>query len=605
MQKLRDQTHIILWALLILFLLSMTVGGLVGGADILDIFSKSSKLQNTAGIVDGEKLKAIDFSKMLDNQLSQYRENDQEIDDETMDRISEQLWNQYVHEILVGKQIKRFGLQATDKEIYQYLVDNPPQLLMKNEAFQTNGQFDYQKYLQILQNPQGNEWVGVEQYIRTYLPFEKIRNLITNLAMVTDEEILEEYIQNNEKFSIETIVIPITILDNDSIPVSNKEIEQYYSDHKKDYFVEEKRELEYVTFDLKPTLTDSQSVYQTILNLKNRIAAGESFETVAAEYTEDPSGKKSGGDLGWFGKGQMVPEFDKAAFSAGKGQFVGPVLTMLGYHLIKVEDRRMENGHPQVKARHILLKIKPSPETTENVRSLANLFTYDANEYGFAAAADTHHITIKKTPPFGKNDTFIPDLGQLPSASRFAFSDKPVGTLSELLNTNDGYILLRIASVQPESYTPIDKVNNQIKALLTQQKRLERLMAYANDFYTNIDKFQSLSESAKQNSLIQYNSATDITPNSSLPGVGRSPKVIGAILTLQPGQVSKPVEIGNRVAIIKLVSKTPFDQAQFDAQKISIRNNLLNRKKTAIYTDWVEELKTKVTIIDNRSNMYY
>jgi len=605
MQKLRDQTHIILWGLLILFLLSMTVGGLVGGADILELFSNSSRMQNTAGIVDGEKLEAIQFSKMLDSQLTQYREADQDIDDATMNRISEQVWNQYVHEILVGKEIKKFGLQASDKEIYAYLVDNPPQFLMQNEAFMTDGQFDYQKYLQILQNPQGNEWLGVEEYIRNYLPFEKIRSLITNLAMTTDEEVKEEYLTNNQKYTIEAAIIPMDVLGNEPIPVEEKEIRAYYSEHKKDYFIDEKRELEYVTFDVKATLADSQAVYQTIVGLKNRINGGEAFETIAAEFTEDPSGKQNGGELGWISKGQMVPAFDRAAFSAGRGQMIGPILTNFGYHLIKVEDRRVEAGEPQIKAKHILLKIKPGPETSESQRSTANVFAYDANEFGFAAAADSHNVKIQKTPLFGKEDRMIPGIGVLPSATKFAFSDKPVGTLSELLNMDNGYVLLRLSAVQEKSYTPVEKVTEQIRASILQKKKIEKLAEFAQDFYTKIDKTKSLAETAKLNPAIQFSNLPDVTLSAMLPGIGRSPKVIGMLRALQAGQMSKPIEIGTRMAILKVVAITPFNQTDFDAQKATLRTNLNNRKQMSIYNDWVNELKASVKIVDNRANMYY
>ncbi|NOQ29923.1 MAG: peptidylprolyl isomerase [Helicobacteraceae bacterium] len=72
--------------------------------------------------------------------------------------------------------------------------------------------------------------------------------------------------------------------------------------------------------------------------LKDRIANGEKFEDLASEYSACPSGK-SGGDLGEFSQGQMVPEFDKVVFSADVGSVEGPVKTQFGYHLIEVTNR--------------------------------------------------------------------------------------------------------------------------------------------------------------------------------------------------------------------------------------------------------------------------
>lgn len=69
------------------------------------------------------------------------------------------------------------------------------------------------------------------------------------------------------------------------------------------------------------------------------VKSGKDFGQLARTYSECPSGKNGGG-LGWFGKGQMVKEFEDAAFKAGKGETVGPVKTQFGWHLIKVNDTK-------------------------------------------------------------------------------------------------------------------------------------------------------------------------------------------------------------------------------------------------------------------------
>jgi peptidyl-prolyl cis-trans isomerase C len=73
-----------------------------------------------------------------------------------------------------------------------------------------------------------------------------------------------------------------------------------------------------------------------------RLKKGEDFEKVAKETTEDPSGKTNGGDLGYFSKEQMVPEFSDTAFKLDKGQISEPVKTQFGWHVIKVEDKRVK-----------------------------------------------------------------------------------------------------------------------------------------------------------------------------------------------------------------------------------------------------------------------
>jgi peptidyl-prolyl cis-trans isomerase C len=72
----------------------------------------------------------------------------------------------------------------------------------------------------------------------------------------------------------------------------------------------------------------------------DRVKKGEDFNKLASELTEDPSGKDNGGDLGYFTKEQMVPEFSEVAFKLDKGQVSDPVKTQFGWHVLKVEDKR-------------------------------------------------------------------------------------------------------------------------------------------------------------------------------------------------------------------------------------------------------------------------
>jgi len=583
----------------------MTIGGLVGGANIIDIISGKTKLQGIAGIVNGKKLDASQFSKLIQNELSKMREKGQEVNDATVDRISDQIWNSFVAETLVSEEIERLGLHATDNEIYHLLVNNPPQFLTDNEAFQTDGKFDYQKYLDFVNHPEGQErfWLYTEQILRYSIPFEKIRNLIQSQAMVSDKEILSEYTTSNVNFDVETLTFPFSIVKNDSFPITDEEISSYYKKNKEKFFVEETRILNYVFFDIKPTDSDSMSVYQQAISLKKRIENGESFETVAIEYTEDPSGVKSGGELGWFGKGQMVPAFEKAAFSTKIGDITDPVLTRFGYHIIKVEDKRTKDGKIQVKARHILLKIKPGPDTLEDIRSKSNLFAFDANEYGFAVAADSHNLQIQTSPPIKEKSKYVPGIGHFPQAARFAFSNKPLGSISEVLNTEKGYVILKLNSINEASYKSIDDVKNQIESSLLITKRSEKLSKIANEFYNKLDKEKGLKFAVKTNPEIKYTKHESVTLNKPLKGLSRSNILTGTILALEPGQISKPIKIGNQMVIVKLISRDDIDEEKYKVEKEVIRDKLLNRKKTSIYNDWLKELKENADIIDNRGNI--
>jgi parvulin-like peptidyl-prolyl isomerase len=107
---------------------------------------------------------------------------------------------------------------------------------------------------------------------------------------------------------------------------------------------------------------DSKASRAKIEGLLARARAGEDFAKLADEFTEDPSGKGRGGDLGWFGRGQMVKPFEDAAFALKPGEVSGVVESQFGFHIIKLDERRGEGGAEEVHARHILLRFNHAPQ---------------------------------------------------------------------------------------------------------------------------------------------------------------------------------------------------------------------------------------------------
>lgn len=119
----------------------------------------------------------------------------------------------------------------------------------------------------------------------------------------------------------------------DKVTVTEQEAKDYY-DKNPSQFVSEKQ------VKAKHILTDTE---ETAKKVADEIAKGKPFEEAAKEYSTCPS-KEKGGDLGYFGKGQMVPEFEKAAFEGSVGELLGPVKTQFGYHLIVVDDKKEEKA---------------------------------------------------------------------------------------------------------------------------------------------------------------------------------------------------------------------------------------------------------------------
>lgn len=113
---------------------------------------------------------------------------------------------------------------------------------------------------------------------------------------------------------------------------------------------------------------DTLKIYNRLMSFKKRIDNGESFSKLASSYSEDPSAKSNGGDLGFFAGMQMVFPFEEAAFTTEIGKTSLPVRTRFGYHLIQVTDKRDAIG--KVNASHILIALpqKASDELTQEAK---------------------------------------------------------------------------------------------------------------------------------------------------------------------------------------------------------------------------------------------
>ena len=130
MISMRTKMRIVLWTLLILFVLSMTVGGLVGGANIIDRILGKTNPATVIGVINGEEIPPEYFNSLVSQQLTQARSSGQEITDRQLEVIREQVWESIVRDFLIRDAIADMKITATDGEVLFHLRNNPPPFLL-------------------------------------------------------------------------------------------------------------------------------------------------------------------------------------------------------------------------------------------------------------------------------------------------------------------------------------------------------------------------------------------------------------------------------------------------------------------------------------------
>ncbi|NOZ73852.1 MAG: hypothetical protein GXO90_00500 [FCB group bacterium] len=609
MTSMRNRMHVVLWALLVLFLLSMTVGGLVGGANILDKLLGKVDPRTSIGMVNGENISPDTFSQLVSNQLESFRQSGEEITDLDLARIRDKVWESLVQDALIRQAVKDWGIEVTDDEVLYHLKNNPPPFLQQNPAFLTNGVFDMEKYTQAVNNPQGNEWAPVEQFMRnTYLPSYKLQQLILQSVTVSEADVRDEYMKRNVNFTINSIHVSSRYFDSDSLKPTDEAIQAEYNLRRDDFYRDERRVLKLVTWEKKATTQDTNDILAEAADLIAQLKNGADFAKLADEYSEDPGNQVSpdsgrGGYLGWFGRGQMVPAFEEAAFGGNPGDIVGPVLSNFGYHIIKIHNRKTEDNEEKVEASHILLRIEVSPRTKDQLRNAANLFSYDAQDYGFDAAVDTHQVQPRESMPFTEDAVSIGGLGPMRAAVRFAFNNEP-GIVSDPFENDQFYAVVTLDSIIAPGPRPLEEVKPTLIRTLSDQIVHEKALQVIQALRAEIDQGKTFREVAGENKKLEVSFGDSKNLTQGFRNVGRSDMLIGALLNAKPGDVIGPVRTIRGYALVEVVKVPQVDEKDYEAQKPTIRKRLLASRQNKTYSDWLEAQQKAAEIIDNRTFYY-
>ncbi|OQX71532.1 MAG: hypothetical protein B6D62_01815 [Candidatus Cloacimonas sp. 4484_275] len=590
-EQMRRHAPWIIFIIAALFVLSMAIGG------ITSMFNPKPYV----GKIAGKKITYPEFNERFKTAYGNYAQQnpDEEIDDKTLKKISDQTWNQLVDEILYNNEIKRLHIKVTTQDILEKLKD-PPEDIKSLQEFQTDGKFDFEKYNQLLlDNEQFASWM--ENRIKSSLPYEKLFDYIKADTVVTEEDVKNEYIKKNNKADAKIIFFDpkkITV-----VQVSDEEIKKYYEEHKEDYKKDPAAKLKYVRLQLKPSEADKQITKAKIDSLYEVIKKGADFAELAKEYSQDPGSAKKGGSLGYFGRGRMVPPFEEKAFSMKIGEISEPIETRYGWHIIKVTGRRKnKKGEEEVEASHILLKPEPSEKTKENLAIIAEDLFEKAKKEGIEKAAEELGYKTEETREFYKNATYIPGLGRAPELVKFAFSKK-TGAIHEPIQQKQGdYIIAEISEKLGEHYQPLEDVTQAIRRKLEKEKKVQQVIEQAQEFVGKFKPEDYLAEAKKEGWDIVE--AKDITEDKYISKIGKIENLNKAILEKEENEYTELITSDKGAFIAFIEKRVKPDMEKFEKEKEKLLEEAQKNAENARLNEWYRELKEKAEIEDNRSMFY-
>ena len=347
---------------------------------------------------------------------------------------------------------------------------------------------------------------------------------------------------------------------------------------------------------IKSTGDDAKDLAEAT-RVYDELIAGLDFSVAAAKYSSDIGNAQSGGELGWFGKGRMVKEFEEACFSGSIGVIQKPVKTNYGYHIIKVTGKTSKKYIVE----KIINSIKPSAATRDDIYNEANDFAYIAEKNGFDKEAELGNYKVEESPAFNEESSYLPTIGVNKPLLKFAF-ENGVNTISQVFKGTNGYVVAKISEVINQGVRKFEDVQKQAQALLLKEKKYVKAKSIAE----GIKKKSSANLAAAKSiySKAHVDTTGAFTLSGSIPKIGQEFNFAAKAYDLKVGAISEPIKGSRGYFLAKLLSKDAFDVNAFNTQKNSSRERMLQEKKNSFVSQWLAKMKKDADIVDKRYLFY-
>ena len=559
---------------------------------------------NELGSVNGEPITVLAYQNAVESLTQQAQQDGStRMTPEERRQIRERAWDELVTDALLRQEMERRGINVTDAEIVLAAKSFPHPQISQQEIFQTNGQFDIRKYQSFLASPQASDELlaQIEGYYRAMLPRIKFQRQLAAGTRVTDAELWRAFQDQNDRATIEYVSLDLSRLAPGQVNVTDAEVRDFFRENP-DRF-ERPRTARVTVAYIPKTVTDAdrQAAVQNAVRIRQELVGGGDFAAVAARESQDPGSAQKGGDLGTFGRGQMVGAFDSVAFSLPVNEISQPVETQFGLHLIQVQERTGD----QVKARHILLPIGKSQEELAKLDARADSLRTIAERSGMDRAARSVGATLRRGVTVTESLAMIPGVGPAQEVLDWAANPgesengKPV--LSDVFENNNALYVLQLESYAPKGRMTLAEATPQIRRDLIVRKKRAQARVAGEKMVAEVRAGRSLAQvtAARGLTVGVAGPFARVEPN---PVLGQANAAIGAAFGTPVGQVSRVVETPTGLFIIRPTQRVPADRKAWEAQKVQQRASVSYQMQQGTIERWLQSARRNAEIVDNRDN---
>jgi peptidyl-prolyl cis-trans isomerase D len=579
--------------------------------------------------VNGTDIRGVDFQRRYQNQIQAYQQQYGGSINEQLLRqlgVDQQILQQMVDEQAALTEADRQGIRISDEELAQQIFSIP--------ALQENGRFiGEQRYEQLLASQYPPITKGdFEQSLRRSMMVDKLRSAVTDWVSVSDSDLEREYRNRNEKVKLQVVALTADKF-RDKVTVNDADIASYYDAHKTEYRKGESRKIRYLLVDrdqvrsrITVTPQEIESYYNSNLQqfqapeqvrashillktdgkdeatvkkqaediLKQAKAPGADFAALAKKYSEDDGSKGNGGDLDYFPKGRMVPEFEQAAFSMQPGQISDLVKSQFGFHIIKVVDKKaaatrtLDEVRAQIQG--TLTTQRLDQQLADRTRDLDARIKKPADLETVGKEAG---LVVSETGFFARDEP-VPGIGPTPEVTNQAFQMKD-GEVSRGLQSPRGPMYITVTGKR-EPYVPnLDEVKDRVRDDVIKVRAAELSKQKAGEIAAALRSAKDFAAAAKAQGL-EAKDTQLVTRGSPIPDVGVSQEVDKAAFTLPAGGVSDPIATPTATVIVRVAERQEVTPDAFKTGKETFRTQLLNERRAQFFESYMAKAKQGMKI---------
>jgi peptidyl-prolyl cis-trans isomerase D len=594
------RTKVILWAVAIVTIVTF-VGGFIfifgAGLDS----TRNARATGAVAVVNGQRISNVDFQNALVQQREAYRKQ-YGVDpaDRDLRMIEMQTWRTLVSEHLVTEEAKRLGLNATDKDVSLAMRTNPPQVLMTVPDFQTNGQFDPNKYRAALANPNYN-WAPFEELARRDAPMRKLEERLLASIKVTDAELRQLFHDRNDKVNA-TVVAVQPAPDLKVTAPTEAELKATYEAFKGRFSSGTRVQLEVMRVEKKYGDEELRLARETAQSLVNRIRGGEKFEDLARDFSEGPNAAQGGLVPQPIAPQQLGPDIGPKVMALPVGGILDPIQDAGRFVVIKLVDRTgpTPNGPPMLRIAQIIVKAKPNDTSMrKQVEELKKIRGAAMSSRSLAQAASAKGQSTFKTQYYDYNGPPT-ELFTVPEAAEWGLGAK-TGDISPVFDGIDEFVIAQVAARHEGGPAPQAEIVEPVRQIAEMGRKVDTVKAKADAVAQAVASGRSLEDAARAQGLeaMRLAGMSRATPDPRLAG---APEAVGALFMAAPGKVVGPVRALNGWYFVRLDGVTAAADTTFEREKSTLAREILQRRQQTFFNGLMTSLRSKAKVQDLRTN---